>query len=195
VRPMKTLHELENGLGISFIQIARRLVGQQEIGIIYQRPCYGHALLFTARKLPSRLPSTVRQSNFGEPIGRFAQCRSERSALNQQRHRHIFRSRKVRQQMMPLPYQTYVAIAILRQFRFGKRPQRISGEVYFTVCWSVQRSQKVQKRAFSRAGRTNNRNQLAAFNGKIDAVQRRDLLRSGSEDLLKGLDAQKFAGI
>jgi hypothetical protein len=120
VGPVQPLHELENVLCAPFIQIAGRLVRQQDHGLVHQRSRDCHALLFAARKFRCSLRRSIPKTDFRQPVSRRAQCRSRCLAARQQGHRYVFRRGEIRQQMVPLPYEPDGLVAILCQLGLSK---------------------------------------------------------------------------
>ena len=112
---MEALDQIENAFGAPFVQVSGRLVRQKQRGLIHQGTRDRHSLLFAAgkfsRTLPrARSPARPRPAN-PSPL---SALRPRRLPSNQQGHRHIFRRREIRQQVMPLPHKTHHTIAILR---------------------------------------------------------------------------------
>ncbi len=192
---MEPLHQIENALRVSLIQISGGFIRQQQRRVMDKRARDGHALLLASGKLAGALFPATTQPHFVQPLAGSLQRLLQSLASNQERHGHVFRGCEIRKQMVPLPDKTHDAIAILRQFFFRKRPQRISSEVYFTTRWSVQRSQQVEQSAFARAGRPDDRDHLAALNNQVDFVQRRDFLQARAEDLREVLRSQEYGGV
>ena len=116
---MKTLHQLENAIRVSLVEVSGRFVGQKKGGIIHERPGDGNSLLLATGELSGGLFCPARQSYFIEPVLGGFQSAAQSLAANQQRHRNIFRSSEVRQQVMPLPDKANGMIAIICQFRLS----------------------------------------------------------------------------
>jgi acyl-CoA thioesterase-1 len=192
---MEPLHQIENAFCVSLIQISGGFIRQQQRRLVDKRSRDGHALLLAPGKLSGTLSPATTQPHFTQPLASRLQRLLQSLASNQERHGHVFRGREIGKQMVPLPHKTHDAIAILRQFFFRKRPQRISGEVYFTTRWGVQRSQQVEQSAFPRAGGPYDRDHLAAFNNQVDLVERRDFLQTRAEDFCEVLRSQEHGGV
>ena len=92
------------------IQAAGRLVGQQHFGFGYQRTRQRHALLFAARQLSGAVRSALSQPHFGQPFPRLLSRLVGIDAANQQRHHHIFKRGKLRQQRRILPNESYMLV-------------------------------------------------------------------------------------
>src|SRR5580704_1195929 len=178
---VKTLHQPENILGAAVVQVSGRFIGEQQSRAIHQSARNRHALLLASGKFTGTLFGSTGQPHLCEPFAGRLERLSPGHAPNQQRHRYILGGREIRQQVMTLPYQPNAAVAILRQLRLGKRPERIPAEVYCTARWSVQRSQYVQQSTFARSRRSYDRNHFSAANGKIKSVNRYYFLRAGAK--------------
>jgi hypothetical protein len=113
MRLVETLHELENIPSVLFVQISGRFIGKQQCGIVHQRARYCHALLLASGKLSGPLFGSTGQPHLCKPLTRRSTRLPQRYTANQQRHRYVFRSRKIRQEVMTLPDKTNGAIAIL----------------------------------------------------------------------------------
>ena len=179
-----------------FVQISGRFVRQKQGRMIHQRPRDCHALLFASRKLARALPRAPFQPHFSQPILRRTERLAERRASATSKGMATFSaavksgSRWCRCQTKPTLRLRYSANSSC-----PSRLKRFPGEVYFTACRSVQRSQQVQKRAFPRAGRTHDRNHFAGVDREINSLERSDFLRTGAERFGKGFGAQDFTAI
>src|ERR1700722_9232146 len=192
VRLVKVLHEIENTLCAPLVQISSRLICKKQCGVIDQRARNRHPLLFAPGKLTGPLSRVAPQPHLCQPVFCCFECLRSGVASNKQRHRDIFGSRKIWQQMMPLPDKTNGLIAGVCQLRLFERSQRISGEVYFTARRSVQRSQQMQKSALPRSRRPNNGNHFAASHREANSVHWRYLLAARMKNLAKCLGGQDF---
>ena len=70
----------EHLLGVLGVEVARRLVGHDELGVADHRPRDGDALLLAARELPRRVVARARR---GRPRGSAVAARSRRSAFGE----------------------------------------------------------------------------------------------------------------
>jgi acyl-CoA thioesterase-1 len=114
---METLHELENISSVLFVQISGRFIGKQQCGMVHQRAGNCHALLLASGKLSGPLFGSTGQPHLCKPLTRRAKRLPQCHTPNQQRHRYVFRSREIRQEVMTLPDKTNGAIAKLCQLR------------------------------------------------------------------------------
>ena len=73
---VQTLHQSEDALRASLIQISGRFVGQKQGRMIYQSPRNRYTLLFATGKLAGVFVRVIRQPDFAQPALR----RTERLA-------------------------------------------------------------------------------------------------------------------
>ena len=99
--PMKLLDQPEHHLRRLSVQIARRLVRQQQLRPRHQRPSQAHPLLLAPAQLARPMPRSRRKSHFIQPDARMLQRPGSRHPTRQQRHRHILQRRKLRQKTAP----------------------------------------------------------------------------------------------
>ncbi len=159
--PMKALHETENIFRVLLVQISRGFIRQKNLRVIDQGTSDGYALLFAPRKLPCPVIRPRGQPYLPQPTSGRRERFIPTPSPDQQRHGDVLRSRKVRQQTMPLPNEPNRTIPKVRKRRIMKRIKRLSGEVYCTTRGRVQRSQKVQQRALARARWSDHRHHLS----------------------------------
>ena len=100
---MQPLQQLEHSPSILLVQIPGRFICQQHRRPSDERPGNRDALLFPPGEFPCAVIDPVFQANLREPLPRRFQCSREIVAAHQQRHGYVFRSRKIRQQLVTLP--------------------------------------------------------------------------------------------
>ena len=134
---MQPFQQLKHGPSILLVQISGRFICQQHGRLGDERPSDRDTLLFPSGKLPCAVIGPVCKADFREPLPRRCQRGSEILAAQQQRHSYIFGSRKIRQQLMPLPQKSHRAISKFRNGRVLIRFNGFRSEVYCTACWRV----------------------------------------------------------
>jgi len=87
-------------VGRSLIEIARRLVAEQQMRLADQCAGQGDALLLAARKLRGAMAKAIAQSHLVEQLPRALDTSS--AARNQRRNQNVFEHRALRQQTMVL---------------------------------------------------------------------------------------------
>src|SRR6266568_3663617 len=137
VRAVQPFQQLEHSPSILLVQISGRFICQQHARPSDERPGDRNALLFPSREFPCAVIGSMFQANLREPPPRHPQRRSEILTAQQQRHGYVFRSRKIRQQLMALPQKSHGTIPEFRQRRVMNRFNGFRIEVYFTARWCV----------------------------------------------------------
>src|SRR5215469_12200617 len=137
VHTMQPFQQLEHGPSILLVQISGRFICQQHGRPGDERPCNRHALLFPSREFPRAVIGPVFQPDLREPLPRFFKRGGEFLTAQQQRHGYVFRSRKIRQQLVALPQKSHGAIPEFRQRRVIICFNGFRIEVYFTARWRV----------------------------------------------------------
>ncbi len=89
--------QVQDLLLVAGVDVGRRLVGQQELGLVGQRPGDGHPLLLAHRELRRPVRHAVAQANAVEQVPRPALVRP--AAGKPHRHQHVFQGREARQQV------------------------------------------------------------------------------------------------
>jgi len=137
LRPVEPLHEFEDSLRIPLVQIPGGLIRQQKSRLIHQRASKSHALLFAAGEFSRPVQHAAGETNFVQPAASGPKRLSKRDTLDEQGHRHVFRSREILQQVVSLPHEPDGAAAKRLEFYLRKRIKRIAAEVYCTARWRV----------------------------------------------------------
>src|ERR1700674_841473 len=106
VRAVQPLQQLEHGPSILLVQISGRFICQQHARPSDERPGDRDALLFPSGEFTCAVIGPIFQTNLRQPLPRHPQCGSKIFAAHQQRHGYVFRSRKVRQQLVALPQES-----------------------------------------------------------------------------------------
>src|SRR5271155_2085048 len=134
---VEPFQQLKHSPSILLVQISGGFICQQHGRPSDERPGNCDALLFPTREFPCAVISPIFQANLREPLPRHPQRRSEIVAAQQQRHGYVFRSRKIRQQLMTLPEKTNCSVSECRERCVIIRFNRFICEVYCTARWRV----------------------------------------------------------
>src|SRR5216684_916696 len=137
VRAVQPFQQLEHSPSILLVQISGRFICQQHARPSDERPGDRNALLFPSGEFTCAVIGPVFQANLREPLPRHPQRGSKIFAAHQQRHGYVFRSRKIRQQLVALPQKSDGTIPEFRQRRVMNRFNGFRIEVYFTARWCV----------------------------------------------------------
>src|ERR1700722_19767284 len=100
---MKTADEIEDHGGGEAVEVAGRLVGEENFRVGDQSACDGDALLLAAGKFASAMREPGAEFNFVQPLLRTSEGRSLRFTPGEQGHRYILQRGKFRQEEMKLP--------------------------------------------------------------------------------------------
>ena len=150
VQGLKHLHDIGAGAAV---EIARRLVRQQQGWLVDNRSCDGHALLFAAGKLVRMMIGAARQADqFERLYGPFASraCAGPGSRV-QHRQLDVLQRRSATQEIETLEHEAEFLIADVRQFVVIKlRHIHVLQEI--PACGgTVETSDEVHEGRFSRA--------------------------------------------
>ena len=128
------LHQFHDKLARFPVQVAGRLVREQNPRLVGERPCKGHPLLLTTGELSRIVARAVSQTHpFQERRGPRTKGVSilARSALSKfQGHHHVLKSRKRGKEMEGLEDESYVLCAKPRPTVFGKSLEIFTGYGY-----------------------------------------------------------------
>src|SRR5713226_2338048 len=137
VRAVQPFQQLEHGPSIPLVQIPGRFICQQHRRPGDERPGNRDALLFPSGEFPCAVISSMFQAHLRDPLPCHPKRGSKTFTAHQQRHGHVLRSRKVRQQLVALPQKSNGTIPKLRQRRVINRFNGFRCEVYCTARWRV----------------------------------------------------------
>ena len=149
--PSKTGEQIENHLPGTLVQIPGWLVGQQERGIAGEGARDGNALLFPSGEFPGSMVRAVTQSDLLKTRFGVGQRLGAVHSPNAQRHAHVLLCREFRQKVMLLPDVSDFAISKRGELRFGEPGNILMLVVYRPFSGSVETTDEVQQRTFSRS--------------------------------------------
>ena len=168
--PAGILQQLQNLLARHVVQCARRLVTQEQLGILCQGAGNGHPLLLSAGKLGREILCPLGKTHPLQNLHRV-----QRIAADLRRHLHIFKGSQVLDQIIKLEHESHVMTAV-----HGQTAWRIGGDL-LTVNEdparreAVHTTEDVQQRSLSRAGGADDDADLTLVDGKAGIMQRVDL--------------------
>jgi hypothetical protein len=117
--PVERLEQLDDVGARVAVEIARRLVGEENPRLIGERPRDGDALLLAARELRRKVIETIAQPHPAQQLAR-AIARAAFSA-ELQRHLHVFERRECGDQLKALEHEADFLAAQLRALVFVHR--------------------------------------------------------------------------
>jgi len=172
VQLLDYLHDDLPRLGI---EVAGRLVGENNAGPRNQSPGNRHALLFAAGKLARLMISPMRQTDRGHRFLRQTVPGRRRDVRIYQRQLNVIKHGCLRKQVESLKNEPELLIADLRYFLFGIVSHRLAFEEIVAGSVIIKETQDLQQGRLARAGRPHNRDEFARLHGKAYAVENRRL--------------------
>src|SRR5438105_5731698 len=158
-------------LGVPPVEIARWLVGENDLRIHCQRSRNSRPLLLSARELRRTMGHSRAETDARQQLRRPAPGVFVRLAADSQRHHHVLESRELPQQVVKLKDKADSAIAQLTELGFVSAVHRLATDYYISARRFVQCSENVHQCALSGAAGADYGDHLAAWHGQIDAVQ------------------------
>ena len=163
--------ELADPGGRGAIEIARRLVRQEQEGPVDQGSGQCRPLAFTAGQLRGPVIEAVAQS---DPIQQFLRpldSLGKNGTGGDRRHEHILQDRALRQEVVVLKNKADGAVAKLGQLRLGKGGRVLVVQEHPPGSRRLQRAQNIQQGALARAAGTHDRHVLAARQIQRNSLQ------------------------
>ncbi len=176
VLAVQSRHQLKNHLPGAAIEIAGRLVRQQNLRLRDQCPSQRQPLLFAAGKLSRTMLPALGQTHLAEPPRSFLLGGRERLPARQQRHGDILKSGEFRQQVVELPHIADFAVTKLGRGILGKRIHVKVCAVYGTRRRTIKRGQDVQQRTLSRTRLANDRQHRSLGDLKRQILKEHELI-------------------
>ena len=171
------------------VEIAGRLVGDEQGRAGDDGAGDGHALLLAAGELGRRVVLAAAQADLGQRLhGELAPLAAGRAAIDQ-RQLDILGRRGARQQIVALEDEADIEVAQVRA-AVAVEPAGVDAvEAVAAGGRRIEAADDVHRRRFARAGRAHDGDELAAVDRQVDAGQRVDLrfaLAIGLPDLVEG---------
>src|SRR6202049_2945722 len=161
IEPLKRVH---NFYARPRVQIARRLVGQQDRRIVYQGSRDGYALWLPAGKLRGMVVASALQANQAQGLLSAPLPLLALHAGVDQRQFDIFLSRSARQQIESLEHKTDLLVTNPRQILFGELRDLLRIQAIYAARGPVQATDQIHKCRFTRTGSAHNGDELARVN-------------------------------
>jgi hypothetical protein len=168
IQRLQQIHDL---FGVLAIEVAGRFVAHQQRGIGNDGPGDGDALLLSAGQLVRLVPGAIGQAD------QFQCCLHAPAPLRlgqagqQQRHFHVGFGAQHRQQVIKLENETDVSGAPVRQAAARQLIDTIAGDQHLAAGGLIQPGHQIQQRGLAGARRPHQRQELAAVDGQIDAME------------------------
>ena len=178
----KSRNSSSTALAVAGVEVAGRLVRQQDLGPAGQRAGDGRALHLAPGELGRQMGETVPEPDPVQQLlpfllqpAPFSPVRPE-AVADQLRHEHVFKRRQLGQQVIELEDEPERAVAQLVALAFGQVVDPLAVEQHLARFGRVEQAQQVQERALARAAGPHDRDHLAALDLQIDPAQNGDLV-------------------
>ena len=169
------LHQFHDELARFPVQVAGRLVREQNPRLVGESPCKGHPLLLTTRELSRIVARAVSQTH---PFQERHRPRTNgasilaRSALSKlKRHHHVLESRERGKEMEGLEDESYILCAKPRPTVLGKSLEIFTGYGYRALSRLVQSGEETQQGGLAAARGADDRHEALGFDVEIDPIQ------------------------
>src|SRR5687768_1537299 len=156
------------------VEIAARLVRQDDHRIRRERARDGDTLLLSARQRRGTMRRATRETDRREQLFGLRPRRGVGRSGDEQRQHHVLERAELAQQVVKLEYEAELPVPDLGEALLALLGEDLPVEPDFARCGLVERAQQVEQRALPRAARADDRHELAAAHGEIDAGQHLD---------------------
>jgi hypothetical protein len=165
----QALHNLVAGLGV---EVAGRLVGQDDTGIIDQSPGDGDALLLAAGQLHGAVIEAIAQADHvGQVEAPFACPLGQVNALVEQGNLDVLDNRVLRQQVVRLKDEAQIAAADLGQLVVVHLRNVLVAEEVLPAGRPIQTAKQIEQRGLAGARRSHEGDEFALLDHQGDAAQ------------------------
>ena len=173
------------------VEVAGRLVREQQLRIRHERACQRGPLLLAAAELARAVVEPMRQADLVQPALRLLGGLALGLAGDERRHHHVLERRELGQQVVELEHEADGLVAKRRQ---GLRPHPadiVPREVDLAGRGGVERADEVQQRALPSARTPDDRHLLPCVHFEVDASQHVDLTSTVGERLVQPTNFQE----
>ena len=179
---VQVAQQFEHALAVGGVEVAGRLVGQQDLGPAGQGTGDGRPLHLAAGELGRQMGEPVPEPDSVEQVVPFllqppalAPVRPEAMA-DQLRHEHVLEGGQLGQQVIKLEDESERAVAMLVALAIGEIVDPFAVEQYFTRVGCVEQAEQVEQRALARAAGSHDGDHLSALDVEVDPAENRDLV-------------------
>ena len=163
--------QVEHDLLIPLIEIAGRLVGENQLRVVDERAGDAHALLLTAGQLAGQVMRTLLQPHSFQRFHRLLLIDYRMVVL---RHHHVLHRRQMRHEVKLLEHESDHVLAHIGELAGVQILQPAAFEHDGTLRRRIHAADHVHQRGFAGTGRADNRQPLPLRNGQtqvVDGVQ------------------------
>ena len=168
------VEDLAAGLGV---EVARRLVGEQQGRLVDERAGDGDALPLAARQLIRLMVHPVAQPDGGERLLGHDSALVAADLRVDQRQLDVLQRRGAREEIERLKHEADLLVAHRGQLVIVHRLDRRAVEDVLPGGGAVEAADDVHERRLAGTGGSHDGHVLAVIDDEIDAAQRKDVLR------------------
>ena len=181
-------------LGRGVIDLARRLVAQQQLGPVGQSHGDGHALLLAAGQLRQAVLAVLPQPHHLEQLARPGPFLARGHALDGHWQLDVFLGGEVGHQVAGrlLPDKADLGAAVFVEHTVGRLEQVAAVDGQPAGRRPVQPTQDVEQRALARARGADDAHQLAGLHGEVQPLEGHHFQAGDLEDLDQVLTDEKW---
>ncbi len=163
------------------VEIARRLVGHQQLRLAGERAGDRDALLLAAGELLRIVRRALREPDAREPLLRLRRRVGRAGEL--ERQHHVLERRQRRQQLKRLEDEAEQPLAQRRARILVQSGERDAVEPDVAVARAVEPGEQAQQRRLARTGRADDGDRVAGFDVEADVVEDRERRVAARHDL------------
>lgn len=153
------------------VEIPRRLVHENEGWFVHERPRDGHPLFLPARQSTRLMIGPIRETKKRKQSAGPGGGLLQGAMLDEGRHRHIFKRRKFREEVVKLEDKSDASIPKHRQFLVIFCEEIHSTKMDRALRWTVERTEEMEQGRLSGAALSNNGDNLTGFYDEIQVVE------------------------
>src|SRR5688572_13032141 len=173
-RRMQSIEQGQNLGAGGAVQVAGRLVREQQRGLRDQRPGDRDALALSAGEFRGSMGRTIPEADVVERLGGAAPAFRPAHAAIGQRHLDVGERGEARQQRERLKYEADFPVTRARELPFGHLGHELPVQPVTPAIRGIEASQQVHQGRLASPGRPDDRNVLVAAHDQVDALQRGD---------------------
>src|SRR5262245_10576455 len=173
-RAVQRVEEREDLGARRAVEVAGRLVREQEARVRDERARDRDTLALTARQLAGAVRAALREPHALEGLARAPVALAGADARVDQRHLDVRERRLPRQQRKGLEDEADVAVPHVRELELGELRHEPSAEPVATGVRRVEAAEQVHERRLPAAGGTHDRDIFALPHDEVDSAQRLD---------------------
>jgi hypothetical protein len=176
---VETAHERDDLVGALGVQVAGRLVGPHDRGVVDERTGDRHALALAAGQLVGKVVGAVGDADELQRLHGAAACRCGTVARNEQRQLDVLDRRQHGDEVVELKHESHPPSAVVRAPAVGHRRQRRTLDDHVAAVDLVQSRQAVQQCRLAAAAGSHDRDHLTALEHEVNVAQRGNLHSTG----------------